>query len=112
MKKPDLDSYPDDINNEVNVSDNEINAGGLNANQDEDDHDIAVIEVEEQIVLPTDYNKLNKFNCYTVSSEENAPNVLFESLLPIPLLVLSMPLMQEHLVLLMRIRLCLSQLVK
>jgi len=75
---PDLDSKPDDENNEIAISDNEINAGGPNAYQDEDDHDITIFEVEEQVVAPTSYNELTKFNCYTVSSEKNAPNILFE----------------------------------
>jgi len=71
---PDFDSQPDNENNETNVVDNEILGGGSNSidNKDEDDHDIAFIEVKET------YNELTKFNCYTVSSEKNTPNVLFE----------------------------------
>jgi len=75
---PDWDSFPDDQNNEILVTDNEINGGGYNANQDEDDHDIAVVEVEELIITPQPYNTLTKFNCYTVSEDNAAPNVLFE----------------------------------
>ncbi len=74
---PDLDSKPDDENNETNVSDNAINGSGPNANQDEDDHDIATIEIAEPAVPPT-YNTLTKFKCYTVSEDNAAPNVLFE----------------------------------
>jgi len=74
---PDLDSQPDDINNEVNISDNEINAGGPNANQDEDDHDIAIVEVQELIVNPPDNNP-TYFPCYTVAENDDLPNVLFK----------------------------------
>lgn len=45
----DIDSEPDDINNEVidedPLVDNEINQGGPNLNEDEDDHDIASINI-------------------------------------------------------------------
>lgn len=45
---PDIDSTPDDINNEVNVIDDEINGNGMNSNisEDEDDHDIAVVAID------------------------------------------------------------------
>jgi len=75
---PDLDSFPDSYNNEINITDNQINGGGPNANQDEDDHDIAVVEVDQLIVTPPPYNTLTKFNCYAVSEDNAAPNVLFE----------------------------------
>jgi len=43
----DWDSKPDNENNEENVIDDEINGSGLNAiqNNDEDDHDIAILQV-------------------------------------------------------------------
>ncbi len=44
---PDFDSQPDDQNNETNVVDNEINQGGPNANADEDDHDIALLAIQQ-----------------------------------------------------------------
>jgi len=50
---PDWDSRPDTENNETNVVDNELNGGGPNSvflkvdDEDEDDHDIAVIQVEQ-----------------------------------------------------------------
>jgi len=47
---PDWDSKPDTKNNETNVIDNELNGGGsgtlLIKDDDEDDHDIAVIEIQ------------------------------------------------------------------
>jgi len=43
---PDIDSNPDDQDDEINVVDNEITGGGPNANEDEDDHDIAPLTVE------------------------------------------------------------------
>lgn len=39
----DIDSEPDNRNNEINVVDNEISGGGSNAAEDEDDHDIATL---------------------------------------------------------------------
>jgi len=44
---PDIDSQPDDDNDEVGVVDNEINEDGPLYNQDEDDHDIATITIVE-----------------------------------------------------------------
>jgi len=45
---PDIDSTPDDIDNEVNVIDDEINGNGVNSiiSEDEDDHDIAIIAID------------------------------------------------------------------
>jgi len=45
---PDWDSQPNNENNEINVVDNDLKGGGPNAlqNQDEDDHDIALIQVQ------------------------------------------------------------------
>jgi len=42
---PDIDSNPDNTNNETNVQDNVINQSGPNFDEDEDDHDIATISV-------------------------------------------------------------------
>lgn len=77
----DIDSQPDDTNNELlngdTVIDDKINQNGPNANEDEDDHDIAIIAVEEGIVDPP----LNQiyFPCYTVSEDGGSfPNMLFE----------------------------------
>jgi len=67
----DIDSYYDDINNETTVLNDEINGSGAAANEDEDDHDLAIIEVERA-------DNLIFSPCYTVSSQENADNVLFE----------------------------------
>jgi len=44
---PDLDSEPDASNNEINVIDNEINEGGPDVNEDEDDHDVAFITLQQ-----------------------------------------------------------------
>jgi len=46
---PDKDSLPNDSNDETNVVDNEINGGGQNANEDEDDHDIVEINLNNGI---------------------------------------------------------------
>jgi len=67
----DIDSNYDELNNEINIIDNIINGGGYVNNEDEDDHDIAMIEVERA-------NNLIFSPCYTVSSQENADNILFE----------------------------------
>jgi len=52
---PDWDSKPDNENNEVEVTDDEINGGGPNAIQhkDEDDHDIAILQVNSLPVTLT-----------------------------------------------------------
>jgi len=44
---PDIDSTPDNINNETNIVDNAIYQGGPKANQDEDDHDIVNFMVKD-----------------------------------------------------------------
>jgi len=46
---PDADSYPNDLNDEVNVVDDEINGGGLNTNEDEDDHDIVLLNFNNDL---------------------------------------------------------------
>jgi len=43
---PDIDSNPDDRNNEMLIVDNEIFGRGPNANEDEDDHDVASINID------------------------------------------------------------------
>ncbi len=45
----DIDSIPNDQNDENEVVDNEVNAGGPNANEDEDDHDIVQINLNSTI---------------------------------------------------------------
>jgi len=72
----DFDSYPSDYNDELNgrgiVVDDEINQGGYYANEDEDDHDIAIIAF---------YNRdsIKPFPCYSVSENSGTfPNTLFE----------------------------------
>lgn len=56
---PDVDSTPDDIDNEVNVIDDEINGNGINSlvSEDEDDHDIAVVAID-----PSNNNCANSLN--------------------------------------------------
>lgn len=46
---PDVDSTPNDRNEETNILDDEINGGGPNANEDEDDHDIVSINLSSAI---------------------------------------------------------------
>jgi len=42
---PDIDSTPDDTNNENNIVNDAMSQGGPNVNQDEDDHDIVDVDV-------------------------------------------------------------------
>lgn len=57
LPMPDVDSTPDELNNEVNVVDNEIYQSGPNANtpEDEDDHDIEIVNVGNSCVNSLDF---------------------------------------------------------
>jgi len=46
---PDVDSVPNDLNDEINIVDNEINGGGPDAGEDEDDHDIVLLNFNNGI---------------------------------------------------------------
>jgi len=63
---PDWDSKPDDENNEEYISDNEVNESGPGAidNQDEDDHDIAILQVNNLPAIIT----INPELCNTLGS--------------------------------------------
>jgi len=66
---PDIDSQPDDNNSEINIVDNEINGGGLNKYEDEDDHDITYFEVGARFYMP-------ESPCYAVAHNNGNLNAL------------------------------------
>ena len=75
----DIDSTPNDTNDEVTngsiIVDDNINGGGPNLNEDEDDHDIATIIFEEK----PDLSNAKSYPCYTVNEDNGAdPNMLFQ----------------------------------
>jgi len=79
----DIDSSPDDTNNEVLngdiIIDNAINQGGPYKNEDEDDHDIATIHIDEELRIVPNPVALKYSPCYTVNEGGvNNPNMLFE----------------------------------
>jgi len=71
---PDVDSTPDNLNEEANglIVDDQINGAGPNANQDEDDHDIASFVIGDCIAAGAEY-----FPCYAVAEDNGAPNTLY-----------------------------------
>jgi len=71
---PDVDSTPDNLNDEANglIVDDQINGAGPNANQDEDDHDIASFAIGDCIAAGAEY-----FPCYTVAEDNAEPNTLY-----------------------------------
>lgn len=46
---PDVDSVPNDLNDEFNIVDDTINGGGPDANEDEDDHDIVMLNFDNGV---------------------------------------------------------------
>ena len=71
---PDVDSEPNNVNDETGdiIVDDQVNGSGPNANQDEDDHDIATFVIGNCIAAGAEY-----FPCYTVSEDNGAPNTLY-----------------------------------
>ena len=71
----DIDSRYDDENNETNIIDNEIYGGGASKNEDEDDHDIAYIQV---ITNETNYAHFDKIEspCYAIAQNNGEINTL------------------------------------
>jgi len=70
IRLPDIDSKPDDYDNEINVSDDDINGGGPKKIEDEDDHDIVLIN---SIINSQSSN----CPCYSVAQNNGAANELF-----------------------------------
>jgi len=71
---PDVDSVPNNVNDETGdvIIDDQTNGSGPNANQDEDDHDIATFGIGNCIAAGAEY-----FPCYAVSEDNSAPNTLY-----------------------------------
>lgn len=71
---PDIDSEPNSVNDEAGdvIVDDQINGSGPNANQDEDDHDVATFSIGNCIAAGAEY-----FPCYSVAENNGAPNTLY-----------------------------------
>jgi len=71
---PDVDSDPNNVNDEAGdiIIDDQINGSGPNANQDEDDHDVAIFTIGNCIAAGAEY-----FPCYAVAEDNGPPNTLY-----------------------------------
>jgi len=71
----DIDSYYDDLDQEIYIEENEINGKGANRNEDEDDHDITYIQVINEEIAVAHFNNIQS-PCYAVAYNNGAVNTL------------------------------------